>query len=67
MVHRLVEERGLLKASQFGFHVHNNTEFQYVRLKDHVALNFSDEITMAVVFLDVEKNRCYCIAPWPSI
>jgi hypothetical protein len=47
------EERGLLNASQFGFHAHHSTTLHYMRFTDHVTLNFSNNI--AAVFLDIEK------------
>jgi hypothetical protein len=56
IVQRHIEERGLLDASQFGFHAHHNTALQCMRLTDYVALNFNNSMSMAAVFLDIEKR-----------
>jgi hypothetical protein len=50
-----IEERGLLNASQFGFVACHNTALQCMRLTDYVALNFNNNMSMAAVFLDIEK------------
>jgi hypothetical protein len=50
-----IEERGLLNASQFGFRVHHSTTLQCMRPMDHVTLNFNNNMSMALVFLDIEK------------
>jgi hypothetical protein len=55
VIQRQVEEKGLLNASQFGFHVRHSTILYYMRLTDHVILNCNSNISMAVVFLDIEK------------
>jgi hypothetical protein len=49
------EDRGLLIASQFGFCACRNTTFHCMRLTDHVTVNFSNNMSMAAVFLDIEK------------
>jgi len=45
----------LLNASQFGFRARYITTLQSMRLTDHVTLNFSNNMSMAAVFLDIEK------------
>jgi hypothetical protein len=55
MVQRHIEERGLLNASQFGFRARHSTTLQCMRLTYHVILNFNNNISMAAVFLDIEK------------
>jgi hypothetical protein len=55
IVHRDIEERGLLNASQFVFRKSHSTTWLCMRLTDHVTLNFNSNIPMAAVFLDIEK------------
>jgi hypothetical protein len=55
IVQRHIEERALLNASQFGFRARHSTTLQYMRLTDHVTLNFNNNISMAAVLLDIEK------------
>jgi hypothetical protein len=55
IVQRHIEERGLLNASQFGFHARHSRMLQIMRLADHVTLNFNSDMYMAAVFLDIEK------------
>jgi hypothetical protein len=50
-----IEEKGLLNASQFGFHAHHSATLQCMRLTDHVTLNFNNNMPTAAVFLDIEK------------
>jgi hypothetical protein len=50
-----IEKRNLLNAGQFGFRADHSTTLQCMRLADHIALNFNDNISTAVVFLDIEK------------
>jgi hypothetical protein len=50
-----MEERCLFNASQFSFRARHNTALQRMRLKDHVTLNFEDNMSTAAVFLDIEK------------
>jgi hypothetical protein len=45
----------MLNASQLGFRASHNTTLQYMRLTDHLALNFNNNISKAAVFLDIEK------------
>jgi hypothetical protein len=45
----------LLNASQFGFRAHHSTTLQFMRLTDHVSLNFNNNMSTAAVFLDIEK------------
>jgi hypothetical protein len=54
-IHRHVEERNLLNASQFGFRAHHSTTLQCIRLTDHVSLDFNKNMSTAAVFLDIEK------------
>jgi hypothetical protein len=50
ILQRHIEERGLLNASQFGFRARYSTT-----LTDHITLNFNNNMSTAVVFLDIEK------------
>jgi hypothetical protein len=52
---KLIDERCLLNASQFGFHACHSTTLQCMRLTDHMTLNFNNKVSTAVVFLDIEK------------
>jgi hypothetical protein len=54
-VQKHVEKNNSLKACQFGFHACHSTMFQCMKLMDHVTLNFNNNISTAVVFLDTEK------------
>jgi hypothetical protein len=56
IVQRHIEERGLLKASQFGFHARQGTALQCMKLTDHVILKFNNDPSTAAVFLDIEKS-----------
>jgi hypothetical protein len=55
IVQNHIEERGLLNASQFGFHVHHSTTVQCMRLTDYVTLNLNNNISTAAAFLNIEK------------
>jgi hypothetical protein len=55
IVQRHIDERDLLNASQFGFRARHSTALQYIRLTDHVTLNFNNNMSTAAVFLDIEK------------
>jgi hypothetical protein len=55
IVQRPVEERGLLNVSQCGFCTQHSTTLQCMKLTDHVALNFNNNMSTAAVFLDIEK------------
>jgi hypothetical protein len=55
IVQRHAEERVLLNASQFGLRACHSTTLPYMRLMDHVTLNFNNKIFTAVVFLDNEN------------
>jgi hypothetical protein len=55
LVHWHVEEKGLLNASPFGFLARHSTTLQRMRLADHIALNVDNKMSMAAVFLDIEK------------
>jgi hypothetical protein len=50
-----IDERGMLNASQFGFHARHSTTLQCMRLTDHVTLNFNNKLSTAAVFLDIKK------------
>ncbi|PNF26942.1 hypothetical protein B7P43_G14042 [Cryptotermes secundus] len=54
-LHKHIEERDLLNASQFGFRARHCTTLQCMRLADHVTLNFNNKMSTAAVFLDIEK------------
>jgi hypothetical protein len=54
-VQKHIEERGLLNANQFGFRARHSTTLQFMRLTDHVTLNFNNKMSTAAVFLDIEK------------
>jgi hypothetical protein len=53
IVQRHTEERGLHNTSQYGFRAHHITTL--MRLTDHVALNFNNNVPTAAVFLDIVK------------
>jgi hypothetical protein len=55
IVQRHIGEKSLLNASQFGFHARLSTTLQCMRLTDQVTLNFNNKMSMAAVFLDIEK------------
>jgi hypothetical protein len=55
IVERHIENRKLLNANQFVFRTRRSTSLQCMRLADHVTLNFNNKMSMAAVFLDIEK------------
>jgi hypothetical protein len=55
LIHRHTEERNLLNASRFGFRARHSMTFQCMKLTDYVSLNFKNNMSMAAVFLDIEK------------
>jgi hypothetical protein len=55
IIQKHIDERGLLNASQFGFRARHSTALQCMKLTDHVTLNFNNQMSMAAVFLDIEK------------
>jgi hypothetical protein len=55
IVQRLIEGRDLLGASRIGFLARHSTTLQYMRLTDHVTLNFNNSMSAAVVFLYIVK------------
>jgi hypothetical protein len=55
IVQRHIEDRGVPNASQFGFYARHSTTLQCMRLMDHITLNFNSNMSMAAVFLDIEK------------
>jgi hypothetical protein len=52
---RRTERTNLLNANPFGFRASHSTTLQCMRLTDHVTLNFNNNMSIAAVFLDVEK------------
>jgi hypothetical protein len=56
IIQRYLQERGLFNASQFGFHIRYSMTLHYMRLADHVIFNFNSNMSMAMVFLDIEKG-----------
>jgi hypothetical protein len=54
-VQRHNEERGLLNATQFGFHACHGTTVQSMKLTDHVTLNFNNNMSTTMVFLDIKR------------
>jgi hypothetical protein len=55
-IQKHTEERNLLNSSQFGFRADHSTALQYMRLEDHVTLNFNNNnMSTAAMFLDIEK------------
>jgi hypothetical protein len=50
-----IGENNLLNASQFGFRARHSTTLQCMRLADHVTLHFNSNMSIAAVFLDIEK------------
>jgi hypothetical protein len=56
IVQKHIEERGLLNASQFGFCACHSMTLQCMRLRGHVTLNVNNNMYMAAVFLDIQKN-----------
>jgi hypothetical protein len=53
-IQRHTEENNILNPCQFGFRTRHRTTLQFVRLTDHVTLNFNNMFT-AAVFLDTAK------------
>jgi hypothetical protein len=56
LLQKHIDERGLLNASQFVFRARHNTTLQCMRLAENVTLNFNNKMSMAVLFLDIEKT-----------
>jgi hypothetical protein len=56
LLQKPIEKKGILKASQLGFCARHSTTLQLMRLADHVTLNFNNKMSMAAVFLDIEKS-----------
>jgi hypothetical protein len=48
-------KRGLLNASQSGFHVRRGTKLQCMKLAKHATLNLNNNMSTAAVFLDIEN------------
>jgi hypothetical protein len=48
------EGGGLLNASQFGFRALHSTALQCMRITDYIASNFSNNMSKAALFLDIE-------------
>jgi hypothetical protein len=49
------EEKGLLNAIQFRFRDHHSTTLQCITLMNHITLNCNYDMSMAAVFLGIEK------------
>jgi hypothetical protein len=66
-----IEERGLLNASQFGVRARHSMTLQSMRLTDYVTLNFNSKLSMAAVFLDIQKpliphGTLVCYTSYPN-
>jgi hypothetical protein len=55
VVKKHIEERGLLKASQFCFRARHSTTLQCMSLTDHVTFSFNNKMFTVAMFLDIEK------------
>jgi hypothetical protein len=55
IVQRIIEEKGLLNASQIVLRVRHSTKLKCVRVTDHVTLKFGNSVSTIAVFLDIEK------------
>jgi retron-type reverse transcriptase len=55
IIQKHIDANNLLNANQFGFRASHSTTFQCVRLTDHITLNFNNNMSTAVVFMDIEK------------
>jgi hypothetical protein len=54
-IQKYTEERSSQNARQFGFRTNHSMALQCMRLTEHVTLNFNNNMSRAVVFLDIEK------------
>jgi hypothetical protein len=54
-IQKHIGERNLLNASQFGFRPDHSAILQWMKLEDHVTLNFNNKMSTAAVFLDIGK------------
>ena len=50
-----INERGLLRAEQFGFRPKHSTSLQLARLVERITRNFGEKRLTGAVFLDVAK------------
>jgi hypothetical protein len=55
IVQKHIGEQNLLNTSESGFRARHSTTLQCMRLADHVTLNFNNDMSIAAVFLDIEK------------
>jgi hypothetical protein len=55
IIQKHAEERNLPNASQFGFLEDNGMTLQCMMQEYHVTINFNNNISTVVVFLDIEK------------
>jgi hypothetical protein len=55
LLHRHIQERNLLNASQFGFRTCHSTTLQCMKLTNQVSLNSNNNMLKAAVFLDIIK------------
>jgi hypothetical protein len=56
IVQKYIEERSIFNAGQIGFRARHSTILQCVRIKEHLTLNFYNNMSMAAVFWDIEKT-----------
>jgi hypothetical protein len=56
IVQKHIQERGLLNASHFGFSALHSTTLRFMRLTDHVTLNYNNNMSTAAMFMDIEKT-----------
>jgi hypothetical protein len=54
-IQKHTKEINLLNTSQFGFQADHSMTLHCMGLADHVTLNFSNDMSMAAVFLDIMK------------
>jgi hypothetical protein len=55
IIQRHIEDKGSLNANQFAIHASHSMTLQCMRLTDHVTLNSNNKLSMAAVFLDIER------------
>jgi hypothetical protein len=55
IVHRHIERKNLLTVSHFDFRVRHSTILQYMRLTEHVTINFNKNISADAIALDIDK------------
>jgi hypothetical protein len=55
IIQRHTEENNIVNPCQFGFQACHSLMLHCTRLSEHVTLNFSNNMSMAAVFLDIKK------------